>query len=176
VALPQGGGAVAITTPFDSHLANLSGELDRTYLTYGEMTQQREARRAMTRATGLAKKAAAEAAAARASFRGSKGALGNRDLLAALAAGEVELDALDETALPEELRDKSPAQRIEYVGFLQAARQQVLRQIADLSELRSAYLKAELKKRGGAEDSFDAEVIESIRAKAQEKGISYAAR
>jgi len=176
VALPQSGGTVALTTPFDAHLAALSGRLDRTFLTYGEAEEQLAARRAVSRATGLAKQAAAEAAAARASYRGSRSAIGSNDLLADLASGAVTLDALDASRLPEELRDKTPAERIGYVAFLQRARQQLKGQIADLSEMRRAHIEAELKRRGGGADSFDVEVIESIRAKAAERGISYGAR
>ncbi len=176
LAIAQSGGAVAVTTPFDSKLAELSRKLDSTYLTYGKVAEQRARKAKLKRADTLSKSAAPEAAAARASFRGSAGAGafgGGRDLIADAETGKVVLGELDDDELPVEMQGLDKKAQTKLLAEKKVERKKIQKQIAKLSKQRDAHVKMELAKKGGAKDSFDAKVMDSLREAAADKGIKY---
>jgi hypothetical protein len=62
VAIPQGGGVVAMTTPFDGPLAHLGEELFKSALVYGDFVMKGKGSRALTAARALKGPAAADRA------------------------------------------------------------------------------------------------------------------
>ena len=63
VAIAQNGGTVAVVTPYDRELSELSASLDSTYLTYGAVAEQKKRKARMGRSASLAAAAAPVAAA-----------------------------------------------------------------------------------------------------------------
>ena len=173
MAIAQTGGAVAVATPYDGDLARLSGELDRTHLAYGSRADRRASASKLEKSRKLAAKAAPEAAAARASFRAKAGGVGTKDLLDDAQSGLVDLDTVEQKALPEPMREMNKKERKAYLAQQKAKRDKIKKEIAQVSKKRDAFVKKEMAKKSGAADSFDAKVIDSIRSKAAKKGIHY---
>jgi len=175
VAIAQSGGTVAIATPFDSRLTELSAKFDGTYLAYGSAGERTASKTKMARAADMAIAAAPEAAAARAEFRAKAepAVPGKGDLLGAVGGGGLALDKLAESELPDEMAGMTADQRNGYLQKKKAEREEIQREIAKLSQERDEYVKKEKAKQGEAKDAFDTTVIESIRSKAAKKGISY---
>jgi Mg-chelatase subunit ChlD len=175
MAIAQDGGAVAVATPYDGRLAELSGKLDRTYLTYGRAEEQAARKDKLSRAAEATTAAAPAAAADRAAFKASAGGgfFGGRDLIADSEAGTVRLNKLGDDELPVELRGLDKAAQARIIEQKKAERAQLQKEIAELSKQREQHIADELKKKGGAKDGFDQKVIESLRAKAATKGITY---
>ncbi|MBN2360487.1 MAG: VWA domain-containing protein [Deltaproteobacteria bacterium] len=175
VAIAQSGGTVAIATPYDRRLTELSAKLDSTYLAYGSSGERGAAKARLARGATVAASAAPEAAAARASFRAlaAPAAPAKGDLLGAVEGGGLALDKLADNELPDEMQGLSATERTAYLQKKKSEREQIQQQIAALSKERDEYVKQEMAKQGGAKDAFDTTVIEAIRSKAAKKGISY---
>ena len=172
VAIAQTGGTIAVATPYDSDLARLSADLDATHVGYGSKSERTATRAKMKKAAVMAE-AAPEAAADRASYRGASGAMGGRDLLADDEAGTVAVEKLKDEELPAELKGKNAAQRKAYLNKKKAERAKIQKKITKLSQQRDSYVREQQAKTKKGGDSFDAQVIDSIRTKAEKKGIKY---
>lgn len=175
MAIAQSGGTIAVATPYDGELARLSGELDATHVGYGSAGERRKSAAKMERSKAVMAEAAPEAAAARASYKATAGAVGGggRDLVADMEAGKVAVEKVADDELPDELKGKNAAQRKAYLKQKLAERAKVQKKIAEVAKKRDAYVREQLAKSGGGKDSFDAMVIDSIRTKAAKKGINY---
>ncbi|MFH1810509.1 MAG: vWA domain-containing protein [Pseudomonadota bacterium] len=175
MAIAQDGGAVAVATPYDGRLAELAGKMDSTYLTYGRAEEQAARKAKLVRSAEATVAAAPAAAADRATFKGSAGGgfFGGRDLIADAETGTVSLDKLGDDELPMELRGKDKATQATLIAQKKTERAQIQKEIAALSKQRDEHIKNEMAKKGGAKDGFDAKVVESLRAKAATKGITY---
>jgi len=162
-----------IDCPQDREIAQLNEELNRTYLAYGaEGKRRQEMQVAQDRnAAAAAPGVAAERAATKASgvyFNGSW------DLVDAVNSGGVELDAMKEEELPEELKDKSAEERKRLVAEADATRRRTQERIQELSREREAYLAAALARLPEqSESSLDEAVLNSVRAQAVKVGYSF---
>ncbi len=173
----QGGGAVAIATPYDAPLAKLSEELDRTRIYYGKADERakRESR------DGEAKAAQASAApsviARKAEFAASESAKaarkGDKDLVDAVESGSVDLETLPAAELPAPIAKLAPAKRAEAVKEAAAERETLRKEIQSLASQRDAYLKEKVEAAGGAEDSLDHQIWSAVRKQGTEAGLSY---
>ena len=173
----QNGSAVAIATPYDKQMAELSHKLDQTRLYYGD-EKTREAKRKKQAATEKLHAAAPVSSRARrstfnASKAGEANAVGEHDLVTDVEAGRVNLDALAEERLPEALRDKSLLEKEKLVEAIKEERESLQKQIQSLAQKRSDFIRQEVEKRGGATESLDEKLVGTIRQQAKEKGFSY---
>ncbi len=178
-SVEQAGSAIAMATPFDEQLANLSKDLDDTRLYYGT-AEERRAKDAKIAATGKMHAFASVAAKARravfnASESGAKNQFGDGDLLSDIAAGAVVLEELDEAMLPEPLQALAPADRNKLVEDNARRRAELEHKIGDLKGRRDDYLAAEVEASGDKEDSLDYRLFETVREQAQKKGLEYSA-
>ena len=177
-AIEQSGGVVAIETPYDAELAELSAGLSGTLLAYGTEAEQAALAEKREAGRGIAGEAAAPAAAERAMYlaRDESGATlgGRQELVQDIAAGRVSLDDLEEDELPSELRELPAEERRAYVERKAGERKALQAQINELAEKRAEFMRAELERLGAGErDAFDQKVIESLRAQAARVGIRY---
>ncbi len=169
-AIPQAGGVVAVATPFDARLAKINTELATSTVVYGG---------ARTRAAGEAKKdearrLSAPAAADRAGFAGKSGKAAAYDLIDAIKEKRVDLKKLKESELPEELKKlKTTKEREEYLKKIEKKRAELNKEAVELDRKRTAYIQAELKKKGKDKDSFDSNVLEMLRKQAKKHKIDY---
>ena len=175
----QGGGALAMTTPYDAELARLSAELDDTRLFFG-IGEERDAAQAKVAATDKLHAAApVESRARRAAFNagaaGTTNLLGENELVDAVTSGRVKLEDLDEAALPAALQPLTPEEQSAAIADRARQRQELQREIADLAKQREAFIAEEVAKEGGAEASLDYKVYSAVREQAESKGLKYEA-
>jgi len=173
----QEGNAVAIASPFDKEMAELSAKLDDTRLYYGDKDEKVKQASKVAAARKLHKEASDESRARRAEFNaapsGKSNFLGDGELVDAISSGRVDLSSIKNENLPESIQ-AMPVEEQELVIKQKAQERDVLeKEMKVLAEKRSDYLKKEVEEAGGKKDSLDAKIYSSIWSQAKEKGISY---
>ncbi len=169
VQIAQSGGVIAIATPFDKELADINGELARTTLVYGrrDMKEAGEAKR-LSAAT-----LPAPAAADRAAFGAKSGKAAAYDLLDAVKSGKVKLEEVKKEELPDVMQKMTLKEQKEYLDKLDKRRTELNKKALELDKKRSEYIKQELAKKKDGKDSFDSQVLESLRKQAKKYDIDY---
>ncbi|HUO82300.1 MAG TPA: vWA domain-containing protein [Gammaproteobacteria bacterium] len=174
----QAGGAVAIATPFDRELAELSAALDATRLYYGSGEEQAMMRMKVAATDKMHAAASDESRARRAAFNasaaGEANLLGSKELVDDVASGRVDLDAIEEEALPAPLQPMAPEARKELIAESARKREALRRQIGDLSQERDEYVAKKLAEAGGTEHSLDQKIYEAVKEQAEAVGLAYA--
>jgi len=172
--IAQTGGVVAVATPYDAELKKINDELATSTLVYGRgaMKKAGEAKREEAR------KLAAPAAADRAAFAAKDGKAAAYDLLDAIKANKVKLAELKDEELPEQMKKMNAKERQEYLDKLAKRRGELSQKALDLDKKRAAYIKEELAKKAkkegkDARDSFDNQVLETLRKQAKKHNIDY---
>ncbi len=173
----QDGAAVAIATPFDDKLARLSGELDDTGLYYGSNKDRAERAKHLAESEAVREAAPAPVLARRATFAasasGKAALLGDKELVDEVSSGAVSLDAIAPEALPEPLQRLSRDEQRQFITEQAERRADLQQQIEAAAAERSDYLKARAAEDGGAESSLDRQIFDTVRAQAQDSGLSY---
>ena len=175
----QAGDAVAISTPFDEKIARLSKQLDDTRLYYGDAEEKAKQQAKLDATDKLHAASSLASRARRAVFNASKGGesnfLGESELVDDIASGRVELSDIDKEQLPETMKTMAPAQQQALIEETAQLRDQLQRQIRDLSEKRSSFLQKKVAEAGGAEDSLDEKIYSAIRDQAGKAQLRYEA-
>jgi Mg-chelatase subunit ChlD len=170
------GNAVAVRTPFDSTLAELSASLEDTRIFYGDV-RQREIQAEKIDAGKKLKKELSEAALARrstfnASASGKANFLGDNELIDALSSGRVDLDDIDEEELPASLRAMAPEVKRDFIKQQSERREEIKQQIKKLSASRQRYIEAQIAP-DTAKESLDEKIYSAIKDQAKTKGLVY---
>ena len=173
----QAGGAVAFNTPFDEKIAELSAQLDDTRLYYGT-DKEKEKMQGKVAATekmhaGLSFASRARRAEFNSTVGGRANLLGDNELIAAVADGTVDLDELEEDALPEALKTMAPAAQEAFVAELSEKREDLQRQIRALSTDRGGYIAKKVDEAGGMKSSLDQKLYDAVKDQAGEAGLEY---
>ncbi|MET0091325.1 MAG: hypothetical protein ABW068_15130 [Candidatus Thiodiazotropha sp.] len=175
----QSGDAVAIATPYDDRLAELSAELDATRLYYGSAEERSRRERKLTTAKQLHEAASVTSRARRATFNatasGGANLLGEGELVDDLSQGRVKLEDLPPEALPAPLQDLSPEAQQTLLEDRAQRRDQLNREIRQLADERAAYLCDRVEAEGGAPASLDHKLYEAIQTQGRLKGMEYEA-
>ena len=175
----QAGSAVAIATPFDEKIATLSVKLDDTRLYYGSEEDKEKQRRKLAAADKLHAAASVESRARRATFNASKSGaanfLGEGELVDEVSSGRVDLSSIDKDQLPEPLQALAPEAQAALISETAERRDELQRQINELTQERSAYLEKKVEEAGGARDSLDDKIYRTVREQAGRLGLSYEA-
>jgi len=173
------GGAVAIVTPFDTHIAALSRELDDTRLYFGNAKEksQQQLKKDATRKLHATASAATRArrAAFNASKSGERNFLGKNELVDAVETGRIDLDRMDEAELPASLQAVAPQERKSVVLKAAENRSELQEKMEVLAGKRDAYLADQVEAEGGAEDSLDHKIYSTVRRQAAAMGLTYEA-
>lgn len=168
------GGAVVVATPFDKELAELSGKLNTTYVGYGRQRFEKAAAQVAndTTATRYNLQSAADRAVAKSSKQYDNSTW---DLVDASRNNkDFDITKLKEDELPDELKKMTVEQRKEFIAAKAKERDEVARQIRELSEKRDAYVKEEVTKKGlDTNKSFDVAVRKSITEQAAKRGFEF---
>jgi hypothetical protein len=173
----QAGGAVAIATPYDEELARLSARLDDTRLYYGS-AETRSKRDAEIDAARKVQAASAPSVLARragylASESGKASLAAKQELVEEVQSGRVDLDALPAEQLPAPLANLEPQARRAVIEQKAEERAELAHQIKDLANERSRYLRAQVEAAGGAADSLDRKLYETVKGQASQAGLEY---
>jgi len=175
----QAGNAVAIATPFDKKIALLSKKLDRTRLYYGDAEEKEKQQSKVDATDKLHATSSFASRARRAVFNSSKSGetnfLGEGELVDDVASGRVELSDIGKDQLPASMKAMAPAQQQALIEETAQRRNELQRQIGDLSDKRSDFLKKKVEETGGAGDSLDEKIYSAVREQAGKKGLRYEA-
>lgn len=153
----QDGGVQQVATPYDAKMAELSASIDRSAIIVGD----EGARRDYTTKMAAAEAAPAAAKADRATYYAKGKAAGRAadDLVGGVATGSMDLDKVEESSLPADLRGKDKAQLKAEVEKRVAQRKAAQAELEQLAKQRDEYLSKNAKKTDGA---FDAKVKETV--------------
>jgi len=175
----QAGNAVAIATPFDRKIAVLSEKLDHTRLYYGDAEEKEKQQSKVDATDKLHATSSFASRARRAAFNASKSGetnfLGEGELVDDIASGRVELSDIDKDQLPESIKAMAPAQQKALIEETAHRRDELQRQIRDLSAQRAGFLHKKVEEAGGARDSLDEKIYSAVREQAGKKGLRYEA-
>lgn len=173
----QSGGAVAYESPFDTEIAELSAKLDATRLYYGSAEEKRKMQSKMAATEKLNESAPVASLARRGVFNtaesGRANLLGEKELVDAIASGSVDLDSIEEDALPEALKPMAPAEQAEYVSRLAGERVDLQRQIRELADNRDEFIAKKVEEAGGLGDSLDQKLYDTVKDQAGKAGFEY---
>ena len=172
-SIDQHAAAVAnIATPMDQELAALNVALNETYLAYGKDGGSSKANQIEQdrNASAMSEPAAASRAVAKAGrlYRNE-----SWDLVDAMESG-IEVETLEEEALPPELKSMSTGERREYIEALAEKRQQISAEIAAIGKKREDYIATERARLAeDREDGLDEAILGGLRKIAAEKGFDF---
>lgn len=173
----QSGNAVAIATPYDDEMAELSGKMDGTRIYYGTVEDKRKQEAKVAASSklqaGSSKASQARRATFNASVSGKNNFLGEKELVDEVSSGALSLDSVAEAELPAELKAMKPAAREAYVVEKAEEREELHSQIKVLAEKRDAYLKKKVEAAGLDKDSLDVQIFDAIREQSADKGLVY---
>jgi Mg-chelatase subunit ChlD len=173
----QAGSAVAMATPYDEEIATLSAKLDGTRLYYGSEDEKKVMSDKMAATAKLHEGASMASRARRGAFNsadaGKDNFLGEKELVEAVASGSVKLNELDHDALPEALKPMAPAAQIAYVEQLAEERRELESKVRELADARSDFMKKKVEEAGGARDSLDQKIYDTVSRQAAEIGLVY---
>ena len=163
-------GIEQIPTPHDERLLRLNASLNETYLAYGERG-----------ADGLANQLAQDNNASRLGVESCSSRIAAKgtalytnaswDLVDAMVKEDFKMASLRTQDLPEEMQGMDEQQRLVYVQAKRAQREDIQRQIQELSGKREAFLVQAKKDELGALGLDDA-IRQAIRAQAKAKGFT----
>lgn len=187
VTISQGGGMVAVKTPFDERLAALQRKLDGGRMAFGRRDFRERSRGEAEKELKKLAEADGESKAARASYKAKAGAVAKPtadaveslargrggDLLAAYKADPEKVLSMDADKLPEDLGKLDKGARKAELDKRLAAREAIQAELLKLSKQRDEHIKAQRKAAGSKRDAFDQKVIEAIKKQAAKKGITY---
>jgi hypothetical protein len=166
-------GTVVVETPYDKPLAELSVELNKTYISYGKAGGEGKANQLAQDANSAA--SSAPAAAERAFSKASSLYRNARwDLVDAMQEKDFDLSKIAEADLPEEMRKLSLDERKAYIAERAKARADLQKKITDLNAKRDLAIKEERAKKGLDDKSaFDAALRGAVREQAEKQGFEF---
>ncbi len=171
------GSAVAVVTPFDASIAELSKELDDTRMAFGDKKTLARHEAKQQAAAKLHAKASTASRARRAAFNASASGkdnfLGDSDLVDAVTSGRLDLEQAEPDTLPAPLRAMAPAEREVAVKEQARKREDLNRRISELAGKRDAYIEKQVAAEGGAAASLDEKIYGAVRRQALGAGLSY---
>ncbi len=172
----QSGSAVAVHTPFDEKIAALSRELDATKLYYGSKERRQQLQQKEKASREVFASAPAAVQAKRAEFNtkaaGADNLFADGELVADVASGRLDLDAVPAAELPAPLLNLSKDEQKAKINKTAAKREQLQQEIAKLGKQRQDYIAETLEEEAVAQ-SLDGKIYEAIRSQAGNKGLIY---
>ncbi|MDX1555107.1 MAG: VWA domain-containing protein [Xanthomonadales bacterium] len=173
----QSGSAVAMNTPFDEEIAELSARLDDTRLYFGNAEQKAAMKSKMDATRKLNTEATAASKARRAVFNaaegGRKNLLGDNELVSAVTSGEISLDELDADELPASLEPLAPEEQAQVISDLARERAELQGRISELAENRQRFIAEKEEEAGGFDDSLDRKLYDVVTEQAKAAGFEY---
>lgn len=161
-AIAQDGGTQTIVTPYDIELRKLSDELDKDYIPYGSLKEQKASRERAASVKGAMASAPEEAVADRAINKSLNSySYSTNDLVQSVENGTVKLADITADQLPVNMQKMTVEAREQYIKEKIAQRKAVRAQIMAVSKQRAAYIKANAPTQ--SKSSFDTAVAKALR-------------
>ncbi|VAW84797.1 hypothetical protein MNBD_GAMMA16-1362 [hydrothermal vent metagenome] len=175
----QNGSALAVASPFDQKLADLSSELDETRLYYGSKEQLLEKDKKIAATHKITASASLASRARRAEFNvsesGKKNLLGDNELIDDVISGRVKLDAIDKNNLPSPMTSMTFSEQTLLIKDTADKRAELKQKIRQLSNDRNTYLNKLVEEEMGniKNESLDLKLFNTLKSQAKSKGMLY---
>ncbi len=176
ISINQNAQVAHIEAPQDAEIARLGADLNQTYIPFGAVAAESQARQLVQdqNASTQSQASSVQRAVSKANayYRNSAW-----DLVDALNEGRVKLPDVKAEDLPENMRGMSLAERQQYVARQSAERQRLQDRINGLNGERNRFV-AERQKQAAAqsgEKTLDQALVEAIRSQASEKRFIFEA-
>lgn len=173
----QTGNAVAISTPFDKKMAELSVKLDNTRLYYGNKTLRSKQEKKTAATKKLHAFSSSESQARRAEFNsaasGKVNFLGDGELVEAINERSINLSDIAKEELPASMQSMSIKEQQTLIKNKATQRDSLKNEIKVLAEKRNNFLRKKVKESGGKKDSLDTKIFNAIRRQSKAKGLVY---
>lgn len=169
---------LAITTPYDDRIADVSSQIDGTRLYYGSAEQKQKQEIKKIQSDKLHSSLSSSTAARRAEYNtntksGKTAYMGDHELLNDYKEKKVEISKLPSAQLPESIQKLTDVQRKQYLDKLLKQRDSLQKEMEVLIAQRKTFVEQELRKKSKEEvrESFDNKVYENVRKQASKKNI-----
>ncbi len=162
-----------IESPYDDEIAELSRDLNSTYLAFGNADMRLRRAELQSDQDENAGRAGAAAETERA-FAKTTGLYDNStwDLGDAVRQGKVSLDSIAVDLLPDEMKEMSLEERQAYLDKQVQEREEIQARIQTLYAQREAFVEEQMRA-AGEDSTLGAALLESLRERATEKGYSF---
>ena len=164
--IPQEGGVVQISTPWDEQILKIQIELNHTIIPYGSIHRQSEVKAKAARAAAAPAPAASDMASynvrAGSAAERAKVVTGEGDLVADAIAGKIDADKIDRAQLPDDYRKLSTADLKAEIEKQRAARGRLQSSLGELVLKRDAAVAAKRAELPAGTDGFDVVVEEML--------------
>jgi hypothetical protein len=167
--------ATVVNTPHDAKLSQLSGELNKTYVSYGRADVRKDKAENQKAQDANASRSSPSAGASRATSKaGGLYRNADWDLVDRITDDpKFDITKIPEDQLCDELKKLKPEERVKYVQEQLNKRRSIQKEIGELSQKRTEFIQAEIKKNAGkGEKALDEAIRETIRNQANTKGIN----
>jgi hypothetical protein len=166
-------GTIAVATPQDKKLEELSAKLNKTYVAYGKKDVRDSKVQNQVEQDKNAEKARGAAPARAQSKASGLYRSADWDLVDRLKEDpKLDVTKIPEDELCDELKKLKPEERVAFVKRKLAEREAIQKEIMEVSKVRSAYIKEEMKKNDKLGDkAFDEAVRGALRDQASKKGF-----
>ena len=173
----QNNAHVAVATPFDKKIAEISEELDRSRVFYGSKADKVKQELKVGASKKLHEIASVASRAKRALFNASESGAsnftGDKELVADIAAGTVALEDIAEAELPEAIRNLPIEERESELRRQSEKRDALKAQITLLAKKREDYVATEVAKEKDLDESLDHQIFETVAEQTKSKGMRY---
>lgn len=164
MAINHNKATVHIASPYDDKILQLNEKLNKTYVAYGRMGEQKMEMQAQQDSNARSyNKANAVSRTVSKSSRLYKNS--SWDLVDAESESDFSYEELDKSQLPEELKGKSTEEIKSYVNKKRKEREKLQKEIADLNVKRRQYVASKSTNDNGLENAM----INAIKTQAQKK-------
>ena len=170
MAINHNRATVHFASPYDDAILQLNIKLNKTYVIYGAQGQTKKALQSEqdSRAGSYSKENAVSRTVSKSShlYKNS-----SWDLVDAVEEKAVEIDELEDSALPQELKGKSSKEIEAYITSKQKERMEIQQEIRELNEKRRAYI--DKKKREENTNGLESAMIKAIKSQAKLKNYEW---
>lgn len=168
---------VAMVTPFDEQIAELSKELDSTRVFYGSKMDKAKQELKAGATRKLHEIASVASRAKRALFNASESGAGNftggKELVADIESGEVSLDDIAEAELPAAIRMLPSIERADEIRRQAEKREALNAKVSALAAKRDEYVKSQIADTEDLHESLDHKIFETVVEQTKAKGMRY---
>ncbi len=173
ININQNEAVVHIETPYDKEIGELNNKLNDTYIGYGSKGKAKKERQ-MIQDSNAAQYSTANVAQRAMSKSSAAYKNSDWDLIDAVEEEAVEVEKLDEDALPEEMKEMDTDERKAFIETKAKERKDVQTKIQELSKKRREYEAAERAKMATeGESTLDDAMIGTIREQAKTKSYKF---
>lgn len=174
LSIDQNQKIASIPTPQDAEIARLGGELNKTYIPYGKMGRDGQARQLAQDSNAVS--SSLSSLVSRSISKGCPDLYCNDawDLVDAIKTGKIKIDDLKDDSLPEDMRKLTQAERQARVEAKSAERETIQKRILALSKERETFLAAERKKLAETgKETLDSAILKAVREQAKRANIRF---